>query len=138
MKTTFFDAWQFLQQHRIFNTQRLLDKSRIPIIFPGETAITSVRHSHFEAGFSVQVVQVCPKTQRIDIENPENNTLTQCWFEVAVPYDDEDDERGFVLATEDSLSLSSDTFEQGVVALAAKVRILFGDDRRGVAMCLSN
>ncbi len=137
MTSEFYSAWQFLSQHAIFTVQTIDDRKTFPLLDEKEGKL-SLRHSMFSRGLSFYLVKVEPVTGEIDLKTPTKNTLGQLWFEVSTPTLDEDAKEGYVLAREDRLNLSSQSFEQGLILLAERVRCLYGEDLTSAAICLDN
>lgn len=101
--TDFHDAWWYLEEHEIFN-------------HPSKPY--DIDNSYFQYVLDIQVVKVCPSTERIE-QSDVLNTATRVWLECG-PIDSD---CGHVLATHDmTLDCGAPTFEEAIIKLANLVQ----------------
>ena len=94
----FYSAWQFLQEHKIFNDR-------------------------FSNDLWFEVVKVNPETNAIDYNDYSKNTKVQVWLEHG-PYDAE----WGGCTHDIDLDCGGDTFEEAIIKLARLVQKYYTDD----------
>jgi hypothetical protein len=94
----FYSAWQFLSEHRIFNTR-------------------------FEHDLWFDVVKVDPETGAINLLDRSKNTKVEVWLEHG-PYD----ASWGGCTHDIDLDCGGDTFEDAIIALAKLVKQHYTDD----------
>ena len=93
----FYSAWQFLQEHKIFNDM-------------------------FSYNLWFEVVKVEPETNAINYIDHSKNTKVQVWLEHG-PYDAE----WGACTHDIDLDCGGDTFEEAIIKLAKLVKEKYGD-----------
>lgn len=93
----FYTAWNFLQEHKIFNDR-------------------------FSYDLWFEIVKVDPKTNAIDYQDTTKNTKVQVWLEHG-PYDAE----WGACTHDIDLDCGGDTFEEAIIKLAKLVEGKYGD-----------
>ncbi|SHH61823.1 hypothetical protein [Ferrimonas marina] len=154
----FYEAWHFLVEHRIFNVNNrhilsgegaVAELGAMAGLEPGDELES--RRSWFDYSLQIEVVRVDPATGGVS-ENPEINTATRVSLECGQPViqrghevrEEHDFPGGYYLRLGDEettghdieLDVSGETFEQAIIALAGKVRALYGEDVEGALFTL--
>lgn len=101
----FYEAWEFLNNHKYFMNNHI------------------DRISCFKENLYIEVVKVNPENNRIE-DDESLNTKTQVWLECGTWGTDE----CFSFYTHDPiLDCGADTFEEAIIKLAELVKIHYGD-----------
>jgi hypothetical protein len=135
MKKEFYESWEFLMNHSIFNVETIINRKDLPLCCEDSDEIVHIRTSYFERCLTFLVVQVDPRTKEIDVHNKTLNTETRFWLEILIPFVDVEGDyvnKGGIKVGRTSgfdLDLSGSTFEDSIINLANLVNIEHGDDR---------
>ncbi len=141
----FYDAYKYLEFHRIFNTTpgEIIDLTQNELglsiadgfgLTEEESKGIPYDNHRFDLALDIQVVKVNPDTDMID-NDPTKNTKVQFWFETGpwekdlykdtVPeeeYSEIPEDRLGGFTHDPNLDCGGDTFEDAIIALASLVK----------------